>query len=165
MVASAAALDGTRLAEVLTEQRAKGRRVALAVGVFELLHPGHVDLFRAALEHADCLVVGVYDDAVVASLEGPGHPHIPLSERLEIIAALRGVDFAVAVDRQVPAGLIEAVRPDVMITVRGHLARALAASDFFSRCDSMLVEHPRLVGHSTAGLLDRIRRLPGPRSK
>ena len=54
-----------------------GKRVALANGVFDLLHVGHLRYLQGARALADLLVVAVNSDASTARLKGPGRPVIP----------------------------------------------------------------------------------------
>src|SRR5206468_1391792 len=75
--------------------RAAGERVALASGVFDLLHVGHARHLAAARALGHRLVVGVTDDRAAAALEGPGGPVLSASDRSRLVAALRSVDLVV----------------------------------------------------------------------
>ena len=90
MVASRA-----ELAELLECGRRDGafRRVVLANGCFDLLHVGHLDYLRSARAVGDVLVVAVNDDASVRALKGEQRPIHPIAERMELLAALRPVDY------------------------------------------------------------------------
>jgi D-glycero-beta-D-manno-heptose 1-phosphate adenylyltransferase len=54
-------------------QTADGR-VVFTNGVFDLLHPGHVDVLTRARRCGDALVVGLNSDASVKRLKGPERP-------------------------------------------------------------------------------------------
>lgn len=71
--------------------------VGLLMGVFDLFHIGHLNLIRRAKEQCDYLRVGVLSDELVLQFKGI-LPTIPLSERMEILAAIRYVDEVVAID-------------------------------------------------------------------
>ena len=102
------------LASRLAALRA-GRTVALTNGCFDLLHVGHVRLLAAAREHGDLLVVALNSDASARRNKGPARPVVPLAERMEVIAALSGVDFVTSFDEPTAAGLLAAIRPDVHV--------------------------------------------------
>lgn len=93
--------------------RRDGRTIALANGVFDLLHVGHLRYLQAAAAEADVLVVAVNDDASVQRLKGPGRPIMPERDRAELVAALRGVDAVVLFAEGTVGPLLEALRPDV----------------------------------------------------
>jgi len=93
--------------------RAAGRRVVLANGCFDLLHVGHVRYLEAARRLGDVLFVGINADAAVARLKGPGRPLMPVTERVELVAALRFVDHVVVFEEDTAERLVEAIRPHV----------------------------------------------------
>jgi len=95
------------------EWRARGRRVVLANGCFDLLHVGHVRYLSAARGLGDALVVGLNSDASVRRLKGPGRPVMPADERAELIGALAAVDLVVVFDDDSADALIARLRPDV----------------------------------------------------
>jgi rfaE bifunctional protein nucleotidyltransferase chain/domain len=71
--------------------KAKGRKIVLCHGCFDLMHPGHIKYFQAARKMGDCLVVTVTPDIYVD--KGPGRPVFDQNLRADSIAALECVDF------------------------------------------------------------------------
>jgi rfaE bifunctional protein nucleotidyltransferase chain/domain len=109
----AGVLSRESLARRVAEERARGRRIALANGVFDLLHVGHVRYLEAASREADWLIVAVNDDASVRGLKGPGRPILPEADRAELVAALRCVGAVTLFGEPTVAPLLELLRPDV----------------------------------------------------
>jgi D-glycero-beta-D-manno-heptose 1-phosphate adenylyltransferase len=101
------------LIQAVRQARSTGRRIALANGIFDLLHVGHIRYLQAAKQQADLLVVAVNSDASARSLKGPGRPLIPEAERCEILAALECVDYVTTFEQPTAQALIRAVAPDV----------------------------------------------------
>ena len=102
-----------QLVEEIGRERAAGRSVALANGCFDVLHVGHVRYLQGAAAEADRLVVAVNDDRSVAELKGPGRPILPAADRVELVAALRGVDYVVTFGERTVERLLRLIRPDV----------------------------------------------------
>lgn len=75
-----------------------GEKVArgYCAGVFDLIHVGHVRLFKRAKEKCDYLIVGVLVDELVEYHKGKP-PVVPFEERLEMVSSIRYVDEAVKV--------------------------------------------------------------------
>ena len=94
-------------------ERAAGRTIAFANGVFDLLHVGHVRYLEGAAQEADVLVVAINDDASVRALKGEGRPVLDAASRAELVAALRCVDYVVVFPELTVGALLEALRPDV----------------------------------------------------
>lgn len=106
------------LAQAVTqvaEWRAAGQRIALANGVFDLLHVGHVRYLQGAKALADRLVVGVNSDASTRAYKGPTRPVIPQDERAELLEALSCTDLLVVFDEPDVRHLIRALKPDVHV--------------------------------------------------
>ena len=95
--------------------RAEGLKVALANGVFDLLHVGHVRYLQAAKDLADVLVVAVNSDASTRANKGEGRPVIPEAERAELVAALACVDHVLLFDDRTVVPVIRALRPDLQV--------------------------------------------------
>ena len=93
--------------------RARGQTIALANGVFDLLHVGHLRYLQGAAREADVLVAAINDDAAVKQLKGPDRPIVGEAERAELVDALRGVDYVVLFGDLTVGPLLDVLRPDV----------------------------------------------------
>ena len=92
---------------------ARGRKVVLTNGCFDLLHVGHLRYLRQARALGDILIVGVNDDVSVGRLKGSRRPVISQDDRAEMVAALDGVDYVVIFAEDTATALVEALRPEV----------------------------------------------------
>jgi rfaE bifunctional protein nucleotidyltransferase chain/domain len=103
------------LIDRLAPERAAGRTVAMANGVFDLIHVGHVRYLQASKELADILVVAVNSDASTRAYKGPGRPVVPEAERAELVAALACVDHVIVFDAPDVRGILRTLKPDVHV--------------------------------------------------
>jgi D-glycero-beta-D-manno-heptose 1-phosphate adenylyltransferase len=94
---------------------AERRTIALANGVFDLFHVGHLRYLQGARAEADLLVVAVNSDVSTRLNKGPSRPVVPQAERAEIVAALACVDHVVLFDSKDVVPVIRALRPDVQV--------------------------------------------------
>ncbi len=94
---------------------AAGRTMAMANGVFDLFHVGHLRYLQGARAEADLLVVAVNSDRSTRELKGPGRPMVPECERAEILAGLACVDHVVVFDTRDVVPVLRALRPDVHV--------------------------------------------------
>lgn len=70
-------------------------KTILTVGVYDLLHIGHVELFRKARRLGDRLVVAVQDSEVVEAFKPDAHLVYSTEERCYMVRAIRYVDQVV----------------------------------------------------------------------
>ncbi len=95
--------------------------IVLTSGSFDLIHLGHVKYLARAAELGDVLVVGVDSDAKIKARKGADRPMVPESERLELLAHQRPVDYIFLKPLDEPRwALIKAVRPDVLVLTADH---------------------------------------------
>lgn len=95
--------------------RKEGKTIALANGVFDLLHVGHVRYLQAAKTLADKLVVAVNSDASTRAYKGPSRPIIPEGERVELLEALRCTDLVFLFSEPDVRRVIRTLKPDVHV--------------------------------------------------
>ena len=103
------------LATKVAALKRRGKTVVFTNGCFDLLHAGHVRYLAAARAMGDLLIVGVNSDASVRRIKGPTRPIVPLSQRLEVLAALAVVDYVIPFGAATPLALITALSPDVLV--------------------------------------------------
>jgi rfaE bifunctional protein nucleotidyltransferase chain/domain len=102
-----------QLQQRLAEHRARGARIVLANGVFDLLHVGHVRYLTGARAEGDVLVVAVNSDASARKLKGPGRPLLDEQARAALVAAVAVVDYVTVFSAPNVEPLLETLRPDV----------------------------------------------------
>jgi cytidyltransferase-like protein len=69
------------------------KTIVLVTGGFDPLHSGHIAYFKAAKKLGDELVVGVNSDEWLSRKKGA--PFMPLSERMNIVGNIKGVDSCI----------------------------------------------------------------------
>ncbi len=102
------------LAEELSRIRS-GSVVTLTNGCFDVLHVGHVRLLQDAAQQGDILVVALNTDATVRASKGESRPVVPLPERMEVIAAIDGVDYVTSFPEPTADDLILRLVPEVYV--------------------------------------------------
>jgi len=106
-------LDAAALYRMRDEMDARGEKLVLTNGCFDLLHVGHVRYLQAARELGCALAVAVNGDASVRALKGPTRPVNPEHDRAEVLAALACVDFVTIFPEVRLTGLIRSLRPHI----------------------------------------------------
>jgi len=141
------------------ELRAAGKVVVFTNGVFDLLHVGHLRYLAQARRLGDALLVGVNSDRSVRLIKGPDRPIVAESERAEVLEALACVDAVVIFDADTPAGLIDALQPDILVKGSDWAADAIVGRDIVEARGGRVVRIAIEPGHSTTKIVDTIRRL------
>jgi len=101
------------LARELAPTRAAGKKIVHCHGVFDLVHPGHLNYFRAAKREGDILIVTLTTDRYAS--KAPGRPIFREGVRAEFVAALECVDFVALNDHPSAVEAIGLLKPDVYV--------------------------------------------------
>ncbi len=144
------------LAETVRELKAGGKRVVFTNGCFDILHKGHVELFRAARKHGDVLVVAINSDGSVRRLKGPGRPVFDQSERAEVLIAMESVNFVCVFDEDTPLETILKIHPDVLVKGADWTDKGIVGQEEVEAWGGEVVAVPLLAGQSSTGVVERI---------
>jgi D-glycero-beta-D-manno-heptose 1-phosphate adenylyltransferase len=127
-------------------------------GVFDLLHPGHVELLEAARLEGAALVVGVNSDASVRRLgKSPERPVSNETARARVLAGLTAVDCVVQFDEDTPLALIQALEPDVLVKGADYARDDIVGADWVEARGGRVVRVALLADYSTSALVERLR--------
>ncbi|HET7674547.1 MAG TPA: bifunctional D-glycero-beta-D-manno-heptose-7-phosphate kinase/D-glycero-beta-D-manno-heptose 1-phosphate adenylyltransferase HldE [Gammaproteobacteria bacterium] len=151
-------LDEDALIDAVRQARARGERIVMTNGCFDILHPGHVAYLRAARKLGDRLIVAVNDDASVSRLKGKDRPINTLDDRMAMLAALDMVDWVAPFSEDTPARLIGRVLPDVLVKGGDYRPEDIAGYDVVTANGGEVRVVEFVAGHSTTALLDAMRK-------
>ena len=127
-------------------------------GVFDLLHPGHVEYLEAARALGDHLVVGVNSDRSARTLgKGPGRPIANEQARARVLAGLAAVDAVVLFDQPTPLELIRSLAPAVLVKGGDYTRDTIVGADLVEASGGRVITIPLVQGHSTSALVEKSR--------
>jgi rfaE bifunctional protein nucleotidyltransferase chain/domain len=145
-------------ADAIGWRRSRKEPVVFTNGVFDLLHPGHVELLERARAEGGVLVVGVNSDASVRGLnKGTDRPLVPEAARARVLAALAAVDCVVLFDQPTPLELILALGPDVLVKGADYTRDQIVGADEVEKAGGRVVRVPIVEGFSTTRIVERLR--------
>jgi rfaE bifunctional protein nucleotidyltransferase chain/domain len=150
-------LSREQLVARVKADRAQGLRHAFANGGFDLLHVGHVRYLEAAKREADRLIVAVNDDRSVSAVKGPNRPILKESDRAELVAALRAVDYVVIFPEPTVAPLLELLHPDVHCKGTDYTVDTVPERETVRAYGGRIAIVGDPKDHSTSDLLTRLR--------
>jgi len=145
------------LEQVVIWRRSVRGAVVFTNGVFDLLHPGHVDILDRARREGAALVVGVNSDASVKRLKGPARPIRTSVERITVLAALEAVDVVVLFEQDTPIELVRAIEPDVLVKGGDYSPETIVGADLVTARGGRVVVIPLVDGHSTTSTIEKLR--------
>jgi D-beta-D-heptose 7-phosphate kinase/D-beta-D-heptose 1-phosphate adenosyltransferase len=147
-----------RLPEAAAWRTRQSGPVVFTNGVFDLIHPGHIELLEAARREGNALIVGINSDASVRRLaKGGDRPVVPEAARARVVASMASVDCVVLFDGDTPLELIQSLAPDVLVKGADYTRAGIVGADWVESRGGRVVRVPLVDGFSTTSLLERLR--------
>jgi len=146
------------LTEAVAWRRSAEGPVVFTNGVFDLVHPGHVELLEKSRAEGAALIVGVNSDASVRRLgKGSERPLVPEGARARVLAGFAAVDCVVLFDEDTPLQLIAALIPDVLVKGADYTLDRIVGADIVQAAGGRVVRVPIVSGFSTTSIVERLR--------
>ena len=135
----------------------KNKKIVFTNGFFDILHRGHVDYLKKAKMLGDILVVGLNSDESVKKLKGNDRPINTQSDRMEILKAMKCIDYVIIFEQDTPYELIEKIQPDILVKGGDYMPDAVVGKDIVERRGGMVKILPFLAEKSTTNIISKIK--------
>ena len=123
-------------------------------GCFDILHRGHIELFKYAKSLGDELIVGIDTDEKVKKDKGEDRPINCLNDRMEMLNSIVYIDKVIPFDSTKDLEkTIKWYRPNIMVIGSDWKGKDVIGSFFTDK----LVFFDRIEGYSTSRTLDLMR--------
>ena len=125
-------------------------------GTFDILHPGHMQLFKVARSLGDKVIVATDTDAKIKNDKGEHKPVNDLCYRVAMLEAVKYIDVVHTFgDRAELEGLIQMYNPDILL-----LGDDWRYGDVVGRENAKEVRFlPRVGGYASSKTIKRIHNL------
>ena len=147
------------LKEAVEKHKSRGEKVVFTNGCFDIIHVGHIRYLKEAKKLGDILIIGLNSDDSVSKIK-PGRPIINESQRAEVLASLKMVDYVTIFDQETPYELISFIQPDILVKGGDWEKDKIIGSDLVKETYSL--EYIKDI--STTEIINKIKKLTGVRS-
>lgn len=141
-----------QIIEIVKKLKKQNKTIVFTNGCFDLLHIGHVSLFKKAKSLGDILIVAINSDKSLAGLKGPKRPLVCQKDRTKILAALSYIDYVVVFGEQTPYKLLSKLKPDILVKGGDYKIEDIVGREFVKK----VYRYPLVKGKSTTNLIKLI---------
>ena len=129
------------------------KNVVFTNGCFDILHTGHLRLFKYCKSLGEYLVVAIDTDDRVKENKGPSRPVNNLEERIEMLSALRDVDEVKFFSSDIElTNLVKSIKPQFMVVGNDYENKIVIGSEYAKE----LRFFRRIDGYSSTGKIKNI---------
>ena len=134
-------------------------------GCFDILHRGHIELFKFCRSQHPYkqVVVGVNSDKSIRELKGSGRPFMSEEDRIALLLAIQWIDYVVIFDTKSVLPLIKATKPSILIKGSNYSTKPCAVADqivgqeFVESYGGEVITAPMVEGVSSTNIIERIK--------
>ena len=141
--------------------RARGKRLVVTNGCFDVLHLGHVTYLEAARNLGDLLLIGLSGDDSVQQLKGANRPINNERDRAAVLAALESVSGVCIFSEKTATRFLSIAKPDIYVKGGDYTLETLNQEErrTVEGGGGKIIILPFVPGKSTTALLEKISRL------
>lgn len=136
----------------------KKKTIVFTNGVFDLLHTGHLELFKKARALGDRLVVGIDSDESARNLgKKPPRPVNPQESRKIVLESVKWIDEVIIFDDL--KKVVKELRPDVIVKGGDYKKSEVVCGNLVESWGGKIHLVPLVDGKSTTAIINKIRNL------
>lgn len=140
----------------IAECKEDGKRIVFVNGCFDILHMGHIKLFKEAKKAGDILVAGINSDASIRRVKGVSRPINPQEERCALLSTIKYIDYVIVFDEEYPGELIKKVRPHVIYKGSDYEHKQMPEDDIIKEINCKVQYIKKSTAHSTTNIIERL---------
>ncbi len=125
-------------------------------GIFDILHPGHIQLLKFARSLGDKLIVGINSDRVTKILKGEDRPINDENIRKLTLESLGYADQVVIFDDVRIGNIVRELKPDILVQSDEHTIEQIRQIDGLPQ-ELEIRLFPRVGSFSTTSTIKKIR--------
>ena len=125
-------------------------------GTFDILHPGHIELFKVARSLGDKVIVATDTDEKIKKDKGFDRPVNDLCYRVAMLEAIKYIDVVLTFNtRQELEDLIQLYQPDILLLGDDWRDGEVVGAEFAKEVRFL----PRVGGYASSSTISKIKNL------
>lgn len=134
------------------------KKIVFVNGVFDILHRGHMELFKYARSLGDVLYVAVDGDDRVKYIKGPCRPLNAVDDRVFLLESIRYIDKVFVFNSiEELRELHRLISPDILVKGSDWNEEAIRKSDGVMH-KTKIIMFKRIEPYSTSSIIEKSRK-------
>lgn len=142
------------LKKIVANLKKEKKTIVFTNGCFDLIHPGHIKIFKEAKQNGDILIVGLNSDKSVKILKGNSRPLLNQKARVTILSAIEYIDYVVIFDQKTPYSLINQLRPQILVKGQDWAKHQVIGRKLVKKVVRIKIS----PGYSTTNIINKIKK-------
>jgi D-beta-D-heptose 7-phosphate kinase/D-beta-D-heptose 1-phosphate adenosyltransferase len=147
----------TVLKNIISKYKKQKKKVIFTNGCFDILHPGHIKVFKEAKKKGDVLVLGLNSDSSIKKIKGKKRPILNEKSRIEVLNAIEYIDYIIVFQEDTPYNLIKELKPHYLVKGGDWKEDEIIGKEFVQKVFRVKL----CPGQSTSSIIKKIKKLNG----
>ena len=152
-------LSISKLKRKIKDLKKREKKIVVTNGCFDLIHHGHIKIFKDSKQLGDILIVLVNSDKSIKKIKGDKRPIISLKPRLSLLSSISYIDYVVPFDYLTPEKLYQIIKPNILTKGSQYRKSELAGANIISKNKGKIKLIKMISGISTSAIIKKIRNL------
>lgn len=135
------------------------KKLVCTNGCYDILHPGHIKIFRESKKKGDKLLVLLNSDNSIKLNKGHKRPILKLNERLSILNSIEYIDYILVFNELTPEKIISKIKPDFLTKGSEYKKSKIAGSQLVLKNKGKIHLIKMLKKYSTTNIIKKIKNL------
>lgn len=149
----------SKLKKLITTLKKKKFNIVVTNGCFDLIHKGHIEIFKKSKKLGNKLIVLVNSDNSIKRLKGSSRPIILLNDRLSLLTSIKYIDYIVTFNSLTPVDLYKTIKPNFLTKGSEYKIQKLAGEKIIRKFKGKIKLIKMLPGLSTTKIIEKIKKL------
>lgn len=149
----------SKLKKLIIALKKKKLKIVVTNGCFDLIHKGHIEVFKKSKKLGNKLIVLVNSDNSIKRLKGRSRPIILLKDRLSLLTSIKYIDYIVTFNSLTPVDLYKTIKPNFLTKGSEYKIQKLAGEKIIRKFKGKIKLIKMLPGLSTTKIIEKIKKL------
>ena len=133
------------------------KKIVVTNGCFDIVHYGHIKIFKKSKELGDVLIVLVNSDSSIKKIKGPNRPIISLKPRLNLLSSIKYIDYIIPFNHTTPTKLYQIIKPNFLTKGSQYKKKEIAGSKIIEKNNGKIKLIKMIPGISTSKIIKKIK--------
>ncbi len=126
-------ISSAQLGKVLKKIKNANKSIVVTNGCFDIIHSGHIDIFRKSKKLGDNLFVLLNSDKSIRKIKGKDRPIIKQKDRIKVLRSIKYIDYIIVFNTKTAVNLYKKIKPKFLTKGSQYLKKKIIGREIIEQ--------------------------------